>query len=389
MCDNKDEAVEKVRMWKKSISNFKFPFDDYDRSLNHYKGVQMVTGVTPLLLLKRICSFLVTPLLILIFLLRPKLYSNIDQKKAIFTCPNPNFTFVADDLPLCLIEKYESVHVCVDELRLPIQKMRIDFIGMKIIVKCFYKKPFSYWTLYILIHLSRIYNLISKYNPSIIITTQTETDFSSSLVTYYCEKHNVKYVCVQHGENYYYPGMAFVRFSEYFAWNQETLSILKALNVKIDFATIYEPKRLKKQYTKKKEPKYFITYYLEDESIHKLFQINRTLESFSKQGYLCNVRYHPRVKYQIDLKQVFTDEYINIENPFLVSLGDSISNTEYVVSYKSTVLSEAIANSMNAVIDDVNGCMEYLEEVCYINIKKTSLRLSNLLSKYSIVSLYN
>lgn len=374
-------SVEMIRYWKKRISEMQIPRDDYERSLNHYYGRQMM-GVFRSSFLRNILSFFIIPILLLLFILKPRRTRSIDRKKAIFTCPNPNFEFVFDDIPQCIVEQYGSVHICINELRIPTIKLRIDLIGMMIFVKCFLKKPFSSWNLYVLIHLSRIYNLILKYDPSIIITTQTEEDFSSSLVTYYCEKHNVKYVCIQHGEYTYTPGMAFVRFSEYFAWNQETVQLLEMVNTKIDFATIYESNRLKKSCIKKKHPKYFIIYYLEDEPVHILFQINRTLELFSKQGYLCGVRYHPRVKYQMNLNQIFTHESIDIENPFLISLGDSISNTEYVVSYKSTILSEAIANSMNAVIDDVNGSIEYLEEICYINLKNTDLRLSSLLIKY-------
>lgn len=379
---DKEDRVKIVRYWKKCMAEMSIPCDDYDRSLNHYIGRILTGGTMKKSLLKGVFCYFVTPILLLVFVLKPRLHRNVDKKKAIFVCPNPNFTFVSDDLPQCIVEQYGSVHVCADELRISTLKLRIDLIGVMVVVKCFLKKPFDYWSFSVLIHLSRIYNLIFKYDPSIIITTQTEEDYSSSLVTYYCEKHNVKYVCFQHGEYCYNPGMAFVRFSEYFAWNKETVNLLEMVNTRIDFATIYKSNRLIKQYLKKTKPMYFITYYLEDQSVDDIFQINEILKLFVEKGYMCNVRYHPRVKYQVDLESIFTDRNINIENPFEVSLGDSISNTEYVVAYKSTVLSEAIANSMNAVIDDLSGSIEYLEEICYANLKKTNLRLSHLLMRY-------
>ena len=82
------------------------------------------------------------------------------------------------------------------------------------------------------------------------------------------------------------------------------------------------------------------------------------------------------------VEEVFVNSKVIIERPEAITIGDSITNTEYIVSYRSTVLSEAIINGFNAVIDDVTQDIGVLERVMDPNVKRTSLRLSQLIDKY-------
>ena len=64
-----------------------------------------------------------------------------------------------------------------------------------------------------------------------------------------------------------------------------------------------------------------------------------------------------------------------------MSLKESMINSRYIVGALSTVLTEAIINGMDAVIDDVAVPIEYLELMSYVNLRRTPLRLSKIVNE--------
>ena len=360
----------------------KKPSDDFERVRNHYMGIQIVRGKTPFL--KDVLSAIFTPIMLFSLLVNNKKYVFISDKDAVFTCPNKRFLFVASDLPAPLKKRYKNIEVIVDNhvQQKDYFNLCIDKIGLTI-YWCFVKKyPLAFFmNLSVLIHIARINKIIRLFNPTAILSTQTEQDFSSTAITYYCEIKGIKNICIQHGEYTFNPTMAYLRFSEYWAWNNETVELLEEVNTKINFAKIFTPNRLRPQFYRCENPYYFISYYLEDNEIELLNKIKEALEIFTRKDLKCKVRFHPRAKARENVINVFSHSAIDIEDPFNVSLKESMINSRYIVGALSTVLTEAIINGMDAVIDDVAVPIEYLELMSYVNLRRTPLRLSKIVNE--------
>jgi len=79
--------------------------------------------------------------------------------------------------------------------------------------------------------------------------------------------------------------------------------------------------------------------------------------------------------------KVFEKSDIEIEDALAVPLKESMINSRYIVGALSTVLTEAIINGMDAVIDDVAVPIEYLELMSYVNLRRTPLRLSKIVNE--------
>lgn len=375
----KRKALDK---WEKRIHRLGVPKDDYDRVYRHYVGC-MIWG-NHSIPIKKLVSFVLFPI-VYYMTKRQKNVAHIEVRDAILTCPDKAYMLSDEELPTALKNSYKDiirVYYNKNSVISSLTSYVLDDAGRKIALSCFKKFPFApFMNLSVLLHLCRIYKLITQYTPKAIITTQSEQDFAASIITKYCEDKGIKYICIQHGEYCYNPSMAYFRFSEYYAWNKETIDILELTNTKIKYAHIYIPEKLKPRYRKKDTPDFYITYYLSSETEAEVIEIKKILLKFVESGFPCSIRKHPRALDDRFIFNTFGQTEINIEDCNLVSIGDSISNTRYIVAYRSTVLSEGIANSMDVVIDDVVGDVEFLARVHDINLKRTDLRLSVLMKK--------
>ena len=376
------DCIDKIKIWRDNFSRMGSPADDYDRVRNHYCGFQIVRG--KITFIKNAQSAILTPIVLLCSLINNRKKITVSACDAVFTCPNKRFLFVANDLPKPLTEKYQHVEVVVDNhmQQKDYFKLCIDKIGLSIYWHIVKKYPFAFFmNLSVLIHIARTYKLIRSFNPNAIISAQTEQDFTSSAVTKYCEKKGVENICIQHGEYSYNPSMAYVRFSEYWAWNKETISLLEEVNTSMEYAKIFTPDRLKPQFKRLDNPEYFITYYLEENEIGLLTSIKEALTICTNKGLKCKVRRHPREQNGENVIKVFEKSEIEIEDASAVPLKESMINSRYIVGALSTVLTEAIINGMEAVIDDVAVPIDYLELMSYVNLKRTPLRLSKIVNE--------
>lgn len=381
----KKDITRRLDKWEKKFSKLGYAKDDFDRLIRHFYGVTIYRGESVFIrFIRNVSSICILPV-IAYRLERNACSSKVKPADAILMAPDKAFLMQIEDLPYELKERYKTYHQIFFEKNSLLKDYKnnsIDETAIELVVKCVKKFPFQpYMILYLILQLSRISTIIHQFSPKAIITTQAEQSFASSIVTLYCELLGVEYICIQHGDYSYNPSMAFMRFSEYYAWNKETIEILELVNNKITFAKIYTPSKLIPKYTRKNSPDYFITYYLSDETEENIIKIKNLLEMFVEKGYSCNVRRHPRAQREDSIKKIFLDSKVDVENTSNISIGDSLSNTEYIVSYRSTVLSEGIANSMNVVLDDVVGDIEILKRLHDINYKRITLKLSDLVRK--------
>ena len=379
MKTNKNKMLDK---WENKITNLGPAKDDYDRLLRHYYGSKIYYLENHFL--KNVVSFFLIP-----FVLRKLKKKTIDFKEkvdAVITSPDKAYLLQDEDLPDDLKIKFPQRKTIFSERNSLLRSAgdyTIDEEGLKLINRCYKKyRLYHFMILTVILHLGRVTTLIKRYRPKAIISTQVEQDFSSSIISHYCESQGVAFICVQHGEYCYNPSMAYMRFTKYYAWDKETIDIFEMTNNKIDFAVIYTPKKLTRQIVKKANPNSFITYYLSGEEKKDFYNIREALELFTSRGYKCCVRSHPRATNTKRLEQVFKNSNVKIEDSRKISINDSLADTKYIVSYRSTVSSEALMNNLQAAIDDVTQDYQLLERVNDPNIKRIKLRLSGLMKEY-------
>lgn len=385
-------SLETVKYWKKVVNSYPDPKHDIDRAKFQFECMYMVRNTLRqesrwFVFKWNIISFFVLPFLFVAFLINNLRRIDENKKKAVFTCPDMRYSFVKDDLPQDLLERYGEPEL-VNEKQLFSKGMfsnRLDKDGARIIIKCIARYPIHFFmNLGILVNLSRYCSILQLYCPQAIIVVQVEKYYTTSLLTLYCEMKSIKHICIQHGDYFYEPRSSFFRVSEYYAWNEATIKQFEMERAELGNYFVYKPKRLTSTLKKEENPQFYITYYLQDNDLSSLIRISEVLARFVKAGYNCCVRKHPRFALPDSYEQLFQNAGIFVEPLDTISLNESLCNTEYVVAHYSTVLTEAITNGFNAVIDDYTESIEILKELCYTNISLTSLRLSTLINDKNV-----
>lgn len=385
-------SLETVRYWKKVVNRYPIPKDDIERSKFGYECLYMARYSKGQekkwnIFKWNVKAFFAIPILFLFFIVNNKRRIKKLETSAVFTCPDTRYSFVHNDLPAELLRQYGTPEL-VNEKRLferGFYGNMLDKESSKLFLKTIIRYPFHFFmNLGVLVNLSRYSSIVNHYNPKALIVVQVEKYYTTSILTKYCETKGVKHICIQHGDYFYEPSSAFFRVSEYYAWNEETIKQFEMERADLGVCSFYIPKRLTPTLKKNTPPRFYITYYLQDNSLDSLIRISDVLSRFVKAGYPCSVRKHPRFELPSQFEGLFSDAGVVIEPLDKVSLNESLCNTEYVIAHYSTVLTEAIINGFNAVIDDYTESIEILRELCYTNISLTSLRLSTLIKDANV-----
>lgn len=372
-----------VDEWLKFIDQYKMPRNDLERSRAHYLSINILESkwkqlVNNLLAIPALIISFVFCCFISMFGLREK-----KEVEAIGLIDLSSKVANLDtlDLPDEIIKRYHSFQKIYDNKRVHLISRGVDFsvlVYWKEIVK---KYPFCpYMLLLLWVHLVKINKIICMYNPKAIISTESENDFTSSIISEFCERNNIKNICIMHGEYLITPKHAFVRFSEFFVWDNFYVTQFERIRCIKQQFKVYEPKRFKLNIIKNEI--YFLTYYLQSENRNELIQLKNVLRVFYENGYRCNLRPHPRLTDKIVLNDIFRNTNVDIENEKEIPLNESVGKCKYIVSKYSTVLTEAYQNNLNAVIDDYTdrNIYSYLKKTLYINLEKIDGRLSYLIN---------
>lgn len=378
-----DKYIEIYNKWEKKLIDIKIPSDDIERTRVHYIGCIIYFNTK--IIIYNFISFFLLPVAF-IFSLKKSNIIKVSQVDALIVSPNKNYLLKDEDLPIRLNDSYkkrEKVSLERGTIYKELFSCSIDDAGRSLVKQLIKKYPLAfYMNLSVLLHISRYYKLILKYTPKAFITTQTEQDFTTSAITNYCEYKGIKYICVQHGEYCYNPSMAYMRFSEYYAWNKETIDNFELVNTKIEYAYLYTPEQLKPKLCKNSNPRFFLTFYLSEEDENDILKLKDVLQKFSKKGYQCSVRPHPHTPLLDLINNVFKETNVFVENSAIVPIETSMCNTQYIVAYRSTVLSKGFSNNMPIVIDDIVGDIQFLTLIHDINIKRATMMMSDLVKKY-------
>lgn len=250
----------------------------------------------------------------------------------------------------------------------------LELSDLGFILKILVKYPFSpFFVLKNVIKIAQYKYYIRKYGCEAFIVT-SEYSFTSSMLTSYCERQNVKHINIMHGEKFYYIMDSFFSFHECYVWDVHYMNLFISLGAASN------------QFIIEKPPFYFelqknsgytgcgLKYYLD--GTESITAIQRLVDFLGSKFESVIFRAHPLFK---DF-HTFEKNHIRYENPNLVKISDSLKNCEYVCAKYSTVLYQASIMKRKIVLDDLSDPKLYqqLKMMDYIIISNQHIRLSEL-----------
>ena len=127
--------------------------------------------------------------------------------------------------------------------------------------------------------------------------------------------------------------------------------------------------------------KYDYTYYLGAESEEVLKEISKILEQLYKSGNKISIRPHPRYSNMDIVKKIFT--FADVEDTTQISIEQSLLQSGAAISLYSTVLNQALCNSIPIIIDNMSNPENFnkLKELGYVCLYKEHRLLSEVLEK--------
>lgn len=242
--------------------------------------------------------------------------------------------------------------------------------------KVWKRYPFDfYFLLKIMIKVAVYSAQIDAYHPKEFVVS-SEYSFTSSILTRYVEDRGIVHTNVMHGEKLFTISDAFIRFSRFIVWDEHYIKLFCSLRANESQFQIEIPPALKFK-IKASNKRYFLKYYLSDESKDDLIKIAELLKKLEEQGKIVAVRPHPRFSDMNLIEQIFRG--IEIENN-TVSIEKSILSCEHVAALFSTVLNQAYFNGVKVVIDDYSNPEKYekLKRMNYLMMSKEHTLLSDI-----------
>lgn len=354
---------------KNFINKIPDPSNDIERSFAQYICQNYYIAKWKVSLKNLISLFLIPLYLVYAFL------KTITKKKKIEVNEDAIGTFkgMEEIIPNVLNEEYSIRNIGLD-IESDFALTKEDFVFLFSILR--QSKCHFYFFLKICVILSRYRGLIREYNPKAIIV-HNECSFCSSIMTLYCERHNILHINVMHGEKLLFMRDSFFRFHRCYVWNQYYVDLFLQLKTDKSQFIIYLSNSLQINIEKYKNENAFadFKYYLGYCSDDRMKIIADALYLLKREGYSIRLRPHPRYTDLKVLKKYV--ENSDIEYPNDVNIMESISNLKYAVGSYSTVLSQAFFSGQKVIVDDVSDYDEYnkLKDYGYIlsNFKTNKL----------------
>lgn len=212
-----------------------------------------------------------------------------------------------------------------------------------------------YFSLKIMLKMIYYDNLIAEYSPEAIIST-SESSFTSSALTYYCQQCGLQHINAMHGEKFYYIGDSFFHFSQSYVWSEFHRDLLISLRAESTQFAISTPESL--HFTSKDiEVVYDLKYYLTNETPEEMKIISDVMKKLQKcKNWKVAVRPHPRYT----PPQYLSTFLAGLETePASVPIEVSLLQTKAAASLISTVLTQAHYNNIKIVFDDISNPQKF------------------------------
>lgn len=358
-----------IEKQEKYIQKLGQPKDDLERSYFQYKCQMQFNGQLITFLLN-----LASLPMAIFYLLKPGTVVNMgkDDKK--------DCVFFRDGLPMNVLPKSLQKRYKVIEYN-PIEGTLLTAKDRKFIRKVICRYPFS-WHLILksIIKIRKYSYAIDKYAPEAIIVCG-EYSFTSSVLTVYCEERNIKHIDVMHGEKLYYMRDSFFKFDECYIWDEYYGKVLASMKADENQFVVEVPASLKFDGELIRTHKYDYTYYLGAESEEVLKKISKILEQLYKSGKKISIRPHPRYSNMDLIKKIFV--FANVENTAKISIEQSLLQSSAAISLYSTVLNQALCNSIPIIIDNMSNPENFnkLKELGYVCLYKEHRLLSEVVEE--------
>jgi len=223
--------------------------------------------------------------------------------------------------------------------------------------------------------------LIERHAPHVIAVCGGEFTYTSSFLTEYCRRRNVKHYNSMHGEMFFYILDSFATFDRFYVWDSYYIELQRQMradsdeyvvavptSVKVDFSSINTGSICTNDYK----------YYLQLQPKKQMQKIAKQIKLMQKEGKDVVVRYHPRTVNVDEVYKIFGTEFV--ESPCEVPFELSLATTNGVIALNSTVLFQAYMSGKEYVLDDISepGKINKLREMQYIILSKTPKMLSEL-----------
>lgn len=351
--------VEKQKM---ILASYPEPRSDIERSYYQY-CCQMKLKKKRSILLINLASL---PLVIFYTIKHGSEISLKTEKAAVFL----SYGISEDVLPFQLKEEYRSWKILAE------CGEYITRTEKKYILELIRKYTFSWhFILKCLIKMRAYRYIIESYSPKAIVNCG-EYSFTSSFMTYYCEREGVEHINVMHGEKLFYIRDSFFRFHRCFVWDEYYKKLFLQLRAAENQFYISVPKSILFDKKLEIEKEYQFTYYLGNETVEILEKIAQILLLLKKRGFKVAVRPHPRYSDKEAVDRIFQGLDC-IEVPGTLDTKVSILRTQNAVSLYSTILNQALHNGTQIIIDDISDPYKFhlLDELGYIYIHDKKVKL--------------
>lgn len=220
-------------------------------------------------------------------------------------------------------------------------------------------------------------HMIRCHNPKTIIQFG-EFSFSSSILTAFCHKYEIKHLNIMHGEKLYFIRDAYFHYDECYVWDEHYVNLFRDLKAEPSQFIVALPPSLNIDILSHLNPHLYADYkyYLAEFTEEQIKSIVHSMSFALEHGKSVKYRPHPRYS-DIDLlkKYVAEDDIEDFNN---VNILYSIANIEYAVGSYSTVLTQAFFSGKKVALDDMTFAKEYqqLKDRCYILSNKNISKLS-------------
>lgn len=252
-----------------------------------------------------------------------------------------------DIIPLGLLERYPSMKIVKDERK----HLRIGDEPRKLFLRIWKRNWFRpYYVLWVFREFAFFINLLERYVPKAVIVYVYERSIASPIITEYYELKGAKFITFMHGDYTLQLIHAFTRFSEFYVWDSHYVETLgNNLFCPLEQFRVYKPQKLQKVYSKDNEI-IDLTYYLGSESDLTLERLGKLFCELQAAGLKCQVRRHPRRQNHKQVACHFDKD--QIQDPTEVTIDESITQSKYIASLNSTVMSEAFYGGKTIILDD-------------------------------------
>lgn len=345
------------------INEFPEPKNDIQRSYFQYKCRKKYESIFARFF-EYLFFLVLTPLLYLVIVIQSKPIRKVKRDMVYFKISDNSGIF-----PEKLLGKDYKI--------VPIGKgFSNDFISKNIIKEAALISHFNPAFLFkIIFNLSNYCYIRKKYSPKKILTSY-ESSYTSSILTYYCNRNGIKHINIMHGEKLISPSLAFFRFNEFYIWDEYYKNIFLKHRCKIDEFYIYNPFKRRENISGFEQIDF--CFYLPSEPKVTLIKLKDLVEDLIDKGYKVKIRPHPS---QIDdnLINIFKENLIEKD----IDINESIIRTHNIVSRYSTVLFQAFSIGKSVIVDDVTNPKEFkaLKDLQFIIFEKKHKLLSEVLKE--------